>query len=352
MTLTPEYLRTQLLHWYDQHGRKALPWQIDKTPYRVWVSEIMLQQTQVATVIPYYERFMQHYPDLISLANAPLDEVLHLWAGLGYYSRARNLHRATQHIMRDFSGQFPNTLEALLTLPGIGRSTAGAILSIAYQQCAPILDGNVKRVLSRLHGIITPLTDKTTENQLWALATQYTPTQRVADYTQAMMDLGATVCTRSRPQCAQCPLQHHCVAYRDKTVALIPAKKSPSAIPVRTASFLIIRQRGQILLLKRPATGIWGGLYSLPEIIGKPIKADISAFCHQQFKYTLSDYELLPSFRHTFSHYHLDIHPVLITIKPRQVKIMDDDQQIWYNLSQPAAIGLPKPIATILRGLV
>lgn len=259
MTLTATTFQRRLLKWFDTHGRKSLPWQIDKTPYRVWISEIMLQQTQVATVIPYFVKFMRQFPDVASLAEAHEDEVLHLWAGLGYYSRARNLQRAAKMVMADFDGRFPGTLETLQRLPGIGPSTAGAIMSIAYQQPAAILDGNVKRVLARIHAITQPINEKRTEEWLWDLAVEYTPNKRVADYTQAIMDLGATLCTRSKPNCKACPFAAECKAYAADLVNQIPAKKAAAKIPTREATFLIIRCEDRVLLHKRPPSGICGG---------------------------------------------------------------------------------------------
>ncbi len=339
-----------ILKWFDQHGRKHLPWQQNKTPYRVWVSEIMLQQTQVTTAIPYYERFMQLFPDLPTLANANIDDVLHAWAGLGYYTRARNLHRAAQIVMQDFHGQFPNTLETLQQLPGVGRSTAGAILSIAYQQRATILDGNVKRVLARYLGEMAPVNEKSVELALWQAAEDFTPQKRCDDYTQAIMDLGATLCTRSKPNCTQCPLVSKCKAYAEDLTHLLPAKKSTRGIPTRTATFLVLKSGSYIYLQKRPAQGIWGGLWSLPQMDGKPNKKQIREFCRKELKLPVATLSEQSSFRHTFSHYHLDIHPVIIqTTMP--AKVMECTDQIWYNPDKPAAVGLPKPIQTILRNL-
>jgi len=354
MTLdfTPACFQQLLLQWFDLHGRKHLPWQENKTPYRVWVSEIMLQQTQVSTVIPYFNRFMQQFPDLSSLAHAKEDAVLHLWAGLGYYSRARNLHRAAQIVCDRFAGAFPNALSELQTLPGIGQSTAGAILSIAFNVPAPILDGNVKRVLSRLHGISDPINEKNTEIRLWELAKQYTPTGRIADYTQAMMDLGATLCTRSQPQCHLCPMKTYCIAYATNQVDTIPAKKTVRKLPVRTATFLILRRNDEVLLCKRPPTGIWGGLWGLPELAGQAEKESIHTFCQKQYQITIRGIKTLPSFRHTFSHYHLTIFPVIADVQRVPIKIMDDSRQIWYHPHEPAPIGLPKPVQTIMSMLI
>ena len=344
-------IQNNLLKWFDQHGRKSLPWQINKTPYRVWISEIMLQQTQVSTVMPYFERFMNEFPDVKTLAAAHEDRVLHHWAGLGYYSRARNLHLAAKTVIDEYKGKFPNTLEGLKTLPGIGPSTAGAIMAIAYEQQAPILDGNVKRVLSRLHGITPPINDKDTEETLWQLAVRYTPKSRVADYTQAIMDLGATLCTRSKPDCPHCPFNKQCIAYAENLTAVIPAKKVTQKIPTRTATFLVIKKDQNILIQKRPATGIWGGLFSLPELAGIPDNKTIKAFCQQSLGLAVKPLKPLTAFRHTFSHYHLQIHPILLEIKQTTARVMEDNSQIWYNLDKPAHVGLPKPIHTILREL-
>ena len=349
VTLTALRFQKLLLTWFDQHGRKHLPWQHNKTPYRVFISEIMLQQTQVSTVIPYFERFMQTFPDVASLAFAKEDEVLHLWAGLGYYSRARNLHRAAKIILNEYNGTFPSTIAALQKLPGIGPSTAGAIAAIAFNQQAPILDGNVKRVLTRLHGIMTPVDEKVTEDQLWELAKTYTPTKRVADYTQAMMDLGATLCVRNKPQCDRCPFSQYCSAHLQGMASLLPKKKASRALPTRTATFLILKMKNHILLQKRPSIGIWGGLWSLPEMEGQPEKKAIRHFCRQHFRLTITNIQPLKSFKHTFSHYHLDIFPVIIEIKSLPSNSMEDTQQIWYNPHQPESVGLPKPVQSILK---
>jgi len=349
--MKPQQFQKKLMQWFDQCGRKHLPWQQNKTPYRVWVSEIMLQQTQVNTVIPYFERFMQRFPTVLALANANEDEVLHAWAGLGYYSRARYLHRAAILITNQYHGQFPDQLDSLQTLPGVGESTAAAILSIAFNQPATILDGNVKRVLARLHAMREPINEKQIEDQLWVLAKYYTPTTRSADYTQAIMDLGATLCTRSKPDCSHCPFTKHCLAYQEDAQHEIPKKKKTRALPIRTATFIIMKKGAQVLLFKRPTPGIWGGLWSLPEITGTPDIKSVRAFCKQYLQGISAQYQPLSAFRHTFSHYHLDIFPVLMEIKKAPTKIVVESEQIWYNLQKPKLVGLPKPVQSILRNL-
>lgn len=349
--IQPVIFQQLLLRWFDRFGRKNLPWQQNKTPYRVWVSEIMLQQTQVATVIPYYQRFMQYFPDVYSLAKASEDEVLHLWAGLGYYSRARNLLKSAKYIVHDLKGQFPNDSVSLQTLPGIGQSTAGAILSIAYNQAQAILDGNVKRVLSRVFKITQPIDDKKVENQLWTLAQSLTTIKRPADYTQAIMDLGASLCARKKPSCTLCPLQKHCLAYQENLVDQIPIKKKAKVLPIKSTSFLIIRKDNQVILYRRPSKGIWGGLFCLPELSGLPDEKKINDYIRERFNLSAKNHITLPYFRHTFTHYHLDIFPIVIVLKKNPAKLIATDREIWYNLDQPESIGLPKPIQTILRSL-
>lgn len=347
---TPAAFQKALLRWFDAHGRKDLPWQLNKTPYRVWVSEIMLQQTQVSTATPYYERFMKTFPSLKSLANATEDEVLHLWTGLGYYSRARNLHKAAQKIQTDFKGKFPDTLEGIVSLPGIGQSTAGAILSIAFKKQATILDGNVKRVLARYLGITDPINQTAVEQQMWEAAIRYTPKERVDDYSQAIMDLGATHCTRSKPQCGTCPLQKTCQGFAQGIAETLPRKTSAKAIPTKTATFLVIEHQGRVLLEKRKSKGIWGGLYALPELEGEQDAAAVKAHCTSTYLTKVKACHKLEPFRHTFSHYHLVLCPYRLTL-PANASPVDKPGQLWYNLDQPSSIGLPKPILSILRSL-
>jgi A/G-specific adenine glycosylase len=346
--MTPVAFRKAVLGWYDRHGRKDLPWQQDITPYRVWVSEIMLQQTQVSTVIPYFERFMARFPTVQKLAKAPQDEVLHLWTGLGYYARARNLHRAAQIVTSEHRGKFPVHVEALAALPGIGRSTAGAIASISMNLRAPILDGNVKRVLARFHAVAGWPGEKAVENRLWAIAEQYTPTQRVRDYTQVMMDLGATLCTRSKPRCGDCPLARHCQAFANDEVHLYPGKKPSKATPVRQTLMLLLENpAGKILLEQRPPSGLWGGLWCPPQINDdSELEQALAAR-----SLTAARRQTLPPFRHTFSHFHLDITPVRIRVKPAHQGVKDSSRQRWVPHQQPGELGLAAPIKKLLASL-
>lgn len=340
-------LAPPLLTWFDQHGRHDLPWQHPRDAYRVWVSEIMLQQTQVSTVIPYFTRFMQAFPDIRTLAEAQLDDVLHHWTGLGYYARARNLHRAAQLIRDEHGGVFPRDFAALLALPGIGRSTAGAILAQAYEQRYPILDGNVKRVLTRVYAIHGWPGEKAIENQLWNIAEVQTPQHRVAEYTQAIMDLGATVCSRSKPRCAACPLQPQCLAYATNCVNELPGKKPKKALPVRSTCMLLLYDANlSVLLEQRPPAGIWGSLWSFPEC---PVDSDPVQWSREHLHLHISHLQTLPSLRHTFSHFHLDITPVLA--RADSAGIMDTMQHIWYNNAHSTARGFPAPVKVLLESL-
>ena len=351
MSLSSAQFQKKILAWFDLHGRKHLPWQLNISAYRVWISEIMLQQTQVSTVIPYFERFMQELSTISQLAQASEDTVLHLWSGLGYYSRARNLHRAAQILVEKFNAKLPDTLEELISLPGIGRSTAGAILALGFKQPATILDGNVKRVLTRFAGIETAINLSQTEKLLWTLAEKYTPTTKVAEYTQAMMDMGATLCTRTKPRCLECPLQSTCYAYASNKVDIIPTKIRKNKLPKRVVTFLIIKQGNEILFSKRNHLGVWKGLWSFPEIPGEPLKKEIANYCHKHFCGTIKTSQTLEMFQHSFSHYHLMIHPVLLELTVKSRKLMESTTHIWYNLERPPKLGLPKPVKTILRNL-
>lgn len=355
--MSPEQFANAVLVWFDRHGRHDLPWQDQKTAYFTWLSEIMLQQTQVTTVIPYFERFREQFPTVEDLAAADQDEVLHLWTGLGYYARARNLHKTARIVSHDYGGQFPQNVEELEQLPGIGRSTAGAILSISTGKRAAILDGNVKRVLARYYAIDG--WPGTTENikQLWRYAEQNTPHERVADYTQAMMDMGATLCTRSKPACLLCPLQTGCQAHQQGRENQLPEPRPKKVIPVKQTMMLLIRnEQGQILLRQRPPSGIWGGLWSLPETsdlrdaaeeTGLPVDPDSAS--------------PLAPVRHTFSHFHLDITPVQIALlkgdqehersKDLTNRVMEQPATLWYNLHQPQKVGLAAPVKKLLGKL-
>lgn len=338
-------IHISLLKWYDQFGRKTLPWQTDMTPYRVWLSEIMLQQTQVTTVIPYYKQFMLSFPSINDLAAAPLDTVLQHWAGLGYYSRARNLHRTAQIITTEYHGKFPDSLALLQQLPGIGRSTAGAILAISMKKHATILDGNVKRVLTRLHAIQGWPGLSTVTKKLWTIAEHYTPKKRVAAYTQAIMDLGATICTRSKPRCPQCPLKETCAAFKLNCPTDFPHQKPKKSIPVRKICMLIIKNKnGEILFEKRPPTGIWGGLWSLPECA---IDQNIEEWCKQNNLIINAQKIKSHSFRHTFSHFHLDIQPIYIESTSSADTVMQSPMLQWH--SPNATIGLPAPVTKLLQ---
>ncbi|TQV77659.1 A/G-specific adenine glycosylase [Exilibacterium tricleocarpae] len=346
--MQPQLFSKVVLAWFDQHGRKHLPWQRDINAYRVWVSEIMLQQTQVNTVIPYFERFMQTFPTVATLAAAPVDEVLHLWTGLGYYARARNLHRCAAVVVEQYGGEFPDTVEQLSELPGIGRSTAGAICSIAYGKSAPILDGNVKRVLARFHAVSGWPGKSSVLKQLWEHAEAYTPKRRNGDYTQAMMDLGATLCSRGKPACGLCPLKDGCQAYRQGNPADYPGKKPKKELPVRQVQMLMLRNPGgELLLQRRPPQGIWGGLWSFPEL---PAEESPEDYCRDH-DLMLAERETWDSYRHTFSHFHLDITPVLLQLNREPDRIMAAGRSVWYNVRRPEALGLAAPVKRLLEQL-
>ncbi|CDG16838.1 A/G-specific adenine glycosylase [Xenorhabdus doucetiae] len=335
-----------VLEWYHRYGRKTLPWQLEKTSYHVWLSEVMLQQTQVATVIPYFQKFISRFPDVTSLATAPLDEVLHLWTGLGYYARARNLHKAAQQVVTSHNGKFPTTFDDVVALPGVGRSTAGAILSLSQGKHFPILDGNVKRVLARCYAVDGWPGKKEVENQLWDISTRVTPKQGVEYFNQAMMDLGAMVCTRSKPKCEICPLNAGCIAYANHSWANYPGKKPKQSIPEKTAYFLLMQHGDKVWLEQRPLSGIWGGLFAFPQFADQ-------ASLEQWLKssgITHSKLEQLTAFRHTFSHFHLDIVPIRIDILSFD-SCMDENKGLWYNLRQPATIGLAAPVEYLLQQL-
>jgi A/G-specific adenine glycosylase len=383
----------QLLKWFDEHGRTHLPWQQEKSRYSVWVSEIMLQQTQVNTVIPYYEAFMARFPTVVDLANAPQDDVLHLWTGLGYYARARNLHKAAQRVRDEFAGVFPSDFDDVLSLSGIGRSTAAAVLSLANNQPYVILDGNVKRVLGRFFAVEGWPGNKKVEDTMWVMAESLKPTNRnecvkqndgevearYDDYTQAIMDLGATLCKRSKPNCEQCPLQSRCLAFAQGRQAELPHKKPKKAIPTKHTHMLIPFINGSILMYKRPSSGIWGGLWGFYESEEALVQldSDSCASFPQNLKGILEGRKgkvmALEPFTHTFSHFHLHISPILIELQSSeqllrssatlevneeapaavfQNETEDDDKNspaLWFNIQEASKVGLAAPTVKICK---
>jgi A/G-specific adenine glycosylase len=353
--MEPQVFAGRLLGWFDAHGRKGLPWQDNPTPYRVWVSEVMLQQTQVATVIPYYGRFMARFPSLEALAAAPIDEVLHLWTGLGYYARARNLRACAQLIVERHGGSFPGTLEEMAALPGIGRSTAGAILALARGERHPILDGNAKRVLARVFGIEGDPSSAGVLAALWARADECTPEERAAAYTQAIMDLGATLCTRTRPACTVCPMSPECVAAREGRQALLPGAKQRRKRTAREA-VLLLAESGRaadraVLLERRPSRGIWGGLWSPPEF---PSESEALAWCRRELG-ALESSETLAPIEHAFTHFDLRLNPLRVRCARaetgRSAGVREGDERLWYALEAPPKVGLPQPIHELFERL-
>ncbi len=335
----------QLIQWQQQHGRHHLPWQASRDPYRIWVSEIMLQQTQVSTVIPYFERFIARFPDVAGLAEASEEEVLTFWAGLGYYARGRNLHRAARQIMEQHQGVFPRELEDIVALPGIGRSTAAAISAFAFGARYAILDGNVRRVLARAFGIEGWPGDKKVEAHLWQLSESLLPQAGIEAYTQALMDLGATICTRSKPRCALCPLAAECVALKQSRVASLPAPRPRKPLPERSATLMVIRHGRDVLLVKRPAAGIWGGLWSLPEAEG-----DSAAACMRLTGQAPASVEELQGFTHTFTHFRLSILPLMLVLDARTPAAAEPGT-VWMDYADAVDAAIPKPVKTILEKL-
>jgi A/G-specific adenine glycosylase len=346
MTAEAEQFAAQLLHWFDRHGRKHLPWQQNPTPYRVWVSEVMLQQTQVAAVIPYYERFTARFPTVESLATAPEDEVLHLWTGLGYYARARNLRACAQVLVAQHDGEFPVEIDAVAALPGIGRSTAGAILALSRGQRHPILDGNARRVLARVFGIAGDPSSAAVIAALWLQAEECTPADRVAAYTQAIMDLGATLCTRTRPACTVCPMSTICVAAREGRQAELPGARQRRARKAREATLLIAESGDEagltVLLERRPAPGVWGGLWSPPQFDDESAAL---AWCGRELG-CVELTERLEPIDHAFTHFDLRLNPVRVRCQPVS-QVREAEDRLWYALSAPPRIGLPQPIVEL-----
>ena len=336
-------LAAPLLDWHARAGRHDLPWQKDRSAYRVWVSEIMLQQTQVATVIPYYQRFMQRFPSVSALAAAPLDEVLHLWSGLGYYARARNLQRAAQCVEERHGGQFPRSFEAVAALPGIGRSTAGAILALACGARHAILDGNARRVLTRYFAVQGARGERAHEERLWQLAADCTPRRSVAAYTQAIMDLGATLCVRRQPRCGDCPLAAGCRARRSGRQHELPAVRARGARAQRRVFMVVaLDQAGGVLLEQRPPSGVWGGLWCLPQFESASEAQD---FIQTSLGPVARVVEALPPLEHAFTHFDLTIMPLVVRgAAADEVR----DGALWYNIREPARVGLPAPIRALL----
>ena len=340
-----------VIAWQKTHGRHALPWQNTLDAYRIWLSEIMLQQTQVAAVLGYYARFLERFPTLAALAGAPQEEVMALWSGLGYYTRARNLHACAKRVVAEYGGQFPSDPALLADLPGIGRSTAAAIAAFSSGAQAAILDGNVKRVFARVFGIDAYPGEKRVEDALWLRAEALLPAQGIEAYTQGLMDLGATLCTRSSPDCARCPLQARCVAHASGRTAELPVRKPKKATPEKQAVMLAVLHRGQVLLEQRAGSGIWGGLMSLPELGGHQAlggaahDADSAARAAQAYG-TVEETEALLPLVHGFTHYKLHIAPYKVTLSERA-----GGEHVWWELADIGAAPLPAPVKKLLLEL-
>jgi len=336
-------LARKLVRWQARHGRHDLPWQRTRDPYRIWLSEVMLQQTQVATVIPYYRRFLARFPSVKALAAATLDEVLTLWSGLGYYTRARNLHAAAQAVVAAHGGRFPRTREALESLPGLGRSTAAAIAVFAFGRCEAILDGNVKRVLARHFAV----GGYPSEKRLWALAESELPAKHIEAYTQALMDLGAGVCTRKRPACAKCPLNGTCRARARGKVEAYPEPRPRRKRPVRETSMLLLVRNGEVLLEKRPPAGVWGGLWCFPEMPGGS-KAD--AYCVRRLGVRCLETRKLETMRHQFTHFTLDITPIVCHLESAS-PCAAEPGQVWLSLEEATGAAVPAPVRRLLAAV-
>jgi len=326
----------KLVLWQRRHGRHGLPWQGARDPYRVWLSEIMLQQTQVAAVIPYYERFLSRFPDIAALAAASEDEVLRLWSGLGYYARGRNLHASARLIA---ARGFPDNLAEIQELPGIGRSTAAAISVFAFGRREAILDGNVKRVLARCFGV--------EGSAQWALAERLLPARGIETYTQALMDLGSTVCTRANPACERCPVASGCVALREGRIGELPAARRRKPLPRRRAIWMVLQHQGEVLLERRPGSGIWGGLWVFPEGPAKGFKT----FCRRRFSVEISAARRMPLIEHGFTHFRLDIQPIRCTVQKKFLE-KEENKALWIELADAAGAAVPAPVKTLLAGLL
>lgn len=345
--MTQPALADALLAWYDRHGRKNLPWQQDPTPYRVWISEVMLQQTRVATVIPYYLRFMARFPTLGDLAKAPQDVVLQHWSGLGYYARARNLHRTARIVADEHGGALPTRLETLCALPGIGRSTGGAILALSGGQRHAILDGNARRVLARFHAVGGWPGTAAVQQRLWALAEAHLPAHRLAAYTQAIMDLGAMVCTRTRPACESCPLRANCQGAATGRPTAFPGRRPTRARKIRDITVLILQDPGgAIYLRRRPPRGIWGGLWSLPELPAGVPPREAASWCWDHLGLAVGQFRHGEVLEHDLTHLRLRLHPWLAPARP--LTSMEPDAAVWYNEGLSEAHGIPTAIRRLL----
>ena len=334
----------RLIAWQKRHGRRGLPWQETRDPYRIWLSEVMLQQTQVSAVIPYYRRFVERFPTVAELARASEDAVLRLWSGLGYYARGRNLHAAAKQIAA--LGRFPSTSAAIGELPGVGRTTAAAIAAFAFNERAAILDGNVKRVLARCFGVEGWPGAPAVQARLWSIAESLLPDRNVATYTQALMDLGATVCTRTRPTCDACPIKTHCFAYREQRVADLPTPRPRQPIPERQATWLVLRRDGQVLLERRPSAGLWGGLWSFPECDGREPRA----FCREVLNYDVEAMRPLEPLQHGFTHFQLHIRPLVCEVR-RGAPRAESPGRLWLDLPDARQAAIPAPVKKVLNSV-
>jgi len=337
----------RLLRWQTRHGRHGLPWQRTRDPYRIWISEVMLQQTQVVTVIPYYESFLARFPDLKALARAPLERVLAVWSGLGYYSRARNLHAAARIVAGSRTGRLPRTREALESLPGLGRSTAAAVAVFAFGRREAILDGNVKRVLARHFAVRGFPGNKRVEERLWTLAESLLPARNIARYTQAMMDLGAGVCTRTQPVCTRCPVKASCAALSARKVEAFPQPRLRRVMPEKKTAMLLLLRAGEVLLERRPPPGLWGGLWCLPEM---PLGTDPRQYCSRRFGARVSAADRLPEFRHGFTHFRLTVTPLICRVDSAS-HWAGEPGQLWLSLEEIAQAAVPAPVRKLLAAL-
>jgi A/G-specific adenine glycosylase len=342
----PEFSQT-LIAWQRKHGRRGLPWQGTRDPYRVWLSEVMLQQTQVETVIPYYERFLDRFPDVRALAAAAEEEVLRLWSGLGYYARARNLHRAARTVASDLGGRFPDTARELIRLPGLGRSSAAAIAAFAFRRREAILDGNVKRVFARFFGIDGDTASRAIEERMWRIAERELPRCEIGRYTQALMDLGATVCVRAAPRCDACPLARRCVARRDGRIEELPAPRPRKPYPERAATWLVLLHAGRVLLERRPAPGLWGGLWAFPE--SEPNA--FAAFCRIEFGCAVRSARWLEPLEHQFTHFRLRATPAVIALSAAPATAVEAPGRMWLDLADASGAAVPAPVKRLLARL-